>query len=73
MAFDAREAIMDDILGHDHVRLTIFYCPRDISVVMAIWKWMLAQITMEGFSLNKFLLSYNENYVLEVDVEGRLV
>jgi hypothetical protein len=73
MAFDAREAILDDILGHNHVRLTIFYCPRDISAIMTIWKWMLAQTIMEGFSLKELLLSYNENYVLEVDVEGRLV
>jgi hypothetical protein len=32
----SREAILDNILGHDHVNLTIFCCPRDISMVMTI-------------------------------------
>jgi hypothetical protein len=32
---------MDDVLGHDHVGLTIFYCLGDISVVMTISKWLL--------------------------------
>jgi hypothetical protein len=27
---------------------------------------------MEGFLLKEFLLSYNESYVLEVDVEGMI-
>jgi hypothetical protein len=27
---------------------------------------------MEEFSLKKLLLSYNENYVLEIDVEGMI-
>jgi hypothetical protein len=36
--FDPREAIFDNILGHDHVDLTVLYCLRDISIVMIIWK-----------------------------------
>jgi len=64
-----RETIMDDILGHDHVDLTMPYCLGNILVVMTIWKWPLAQTTMEGFSLKELLLSYNESYVLEGDVE----
>jgi len=39
--FDPREAIMDDILGHDYVGLTIFYCHGDKSMVMSISKWLL--------------------------------
>jgi hypothetical protein len=27
---------------------------------------------MEGFSLKELLLSYNENYILEVDVKGMI-
>jgi len=38
---DTKEAILDDILGHDHVGLTILYCPKSISEVMIIWKWLL--------------------------------
>ncbi len=67
-----REAILDNIFGHDHVDLTILCCPRDISMVMTIWKWPLAQTIMKGFSSKEFLLSYNESYVLEVDVEGMI-
>jgi hypothetical protein len=36
--FNLREAIMDDILGDDHVGLTIFYCLGNISTVMTVWK-----------------------------------
>ncbi len=36
MASTPREAILDDILGDDHVNLTILYCPGDISMVMTI-------------------------------------
>ncbi len=39
---------------------------------MTIWKWLLAQTTMEGFSLKELLLSYDESYVLEVDIEGMI-
>ncbi len=68
--FDPRKAILDDILGDDHVGLTIFYCRRYISTVMTIWKWSLVQTTMKGFLLKELLLSYNESYVREVDIEG---
>jgi hypothetical protein len=37
-----KEAILDDILGHDHVSLTILYYLGNILAVMTIWKWMLA-------------------------------
>jgi hypothetical protein len=72
MVFEMRETILDNILGHDHVDLTIFYYPRDNSMVLIIWKWLLTQTIMEGFSLKEFLLSYNESYILEVDVEGMI-
>ncbi len=72
MASNPREAILDDILGDDHIGLTILYYPEDILEVMTIWKWPLTQTTMEGFSLKELLLSYDEIYVLEVDVEGMI-
>jgi hypothetical protein len=42
MAYNLNDAILDDILGHDHVSLTIIYSPRNISMIMIIWKWPLA-------------------------------
>ncbi len=33
-----KEAILDNILGDDHVNLTILYCLEDISTMMTIWK-----------------------------------
>jgi hypothetical protein len=72
MIFDIREAILDNIFRHDHVDLTILYCLKVILAVLTIWKWPLVRIIMEGFLLKEFLLSYNESYVLEVDVEGMI-
>jgi hypothetical protein len=69
MACNSKEAILDEILGDDHVSLTIFYYPKDISMIMTIWKWLLSQTTMEGFSLKELLLSYDESYILEIDVK----
>jgi hypothetical protein len=38
MVFNLKEAILDNIFGHDHVDLIIFYCLRDILMVLTIWK-----------------------------------
>jgi hypothetical protein len=46
---------MDDILGQDHVDLTIYYYTRNISMVMTIWKWSLAYTIVEGFLLKRIL------------------
>ncbi len=72
MTFDPREAIFNNIIGDYHVDLTILYYPRNISTLMTIWKWSLVQTTMEGWLLKELLLSYDESYVLEVDVEGMI-
>ncbi len=55
--FDPKEAILDDILRHDHVGLNILYCSGDISMVMISSKWPLLQITMEGLLLKELLFS----------------
>ncbi len=39
---------------------------------MTIWKWPLVLTTMDKFSLKELLFSYDESYVLEVDVEGMI-
>ncbi len=54
-ASNPRKAIMDDILGQDHVDLTIYYYTRNISMVMTIWKWSLAYTIVEGFLLKRIL------------------
>jgi len=41
MAFDLREAILDNIFRNDHVSLTILYYLKDILAIMTIWKWSL--------------------------------
>jgi hypothetical protein len=41
-------------------------------MVMTIWKWSLAHITMDKLLLKELLLSYNESYVPKVDVEGMI-
>jgi hypothetical protein len=70
--FDPKEAIMDDILENDHVNLTIFYYIGDISAVMTIWKWLVAQTTMEGLLQKELLLSCDESYIPKVDVKGMI-
>jgi hypothetical protein len=41
MAFDTKEAILNNIFGDDYVDLTILYYHGDISTIMTIWKWRL--------------------------------
>jgi hypothetical protein len=67
--FDPREVIQDS-LGDDHFGLTNFYYLGDLSTIMTIWKWSVAYKTMKGFLLKELLLSYDETYLPEVDVEG---
>jgi hypothetical protein len=38
MVSNSKEAILDNILGDDHVGLTMFYYPRNILMIMIIWK-----------------------------------
>jgi hypothetical protein len=66
--FDPKESILGNILQDDHIGLTIIYYPKNISTLMIIWKWLLVQITMEGFSLKELLFSYDDCYVPKVDV-----
>jgi hypothetical protein len=38
-------------------------------MVMTIWKWSLTLTTMEGLLVKKLLLSYDESYIPNIDVE----
>jgi hypothetical protein len=51
IACDPREVVLDNKLGEDHVGVTILYCLNNISMVMTIWKWPLAQTIMDGVLL----------------------
>ncbi len=70
MAFDSKEVILGNILSETHIGLAILYCPKNIYVVMTIWKWLIIQTILNGTSLHALLYSYDRSYVLEVDEEG---
>ncbi len=53
VACDPHETIFDDELGEDH----ILYCPKIVSMVMTIWKWMLVQMILDGYSLKEHLIA----------------
>ncbi len=72
IAYDAREVIFDNQLGEDHVKVSILYHLNNISVVMIIWKWSLAQIVVDGYSLRQLLVSYDESNILTIDEEGEI-
>ncbi len=57
---DPRDAIFYNELGEDHVKVSILYYSNNISAIMTIWKWLLAQTIVDGYSLKQLLLSYNE-------------
>ncbi len=63
IAYDPREAIFDNQLGEDHVGVNILYYSNNISVVMTIWKWLLAQAIVGGYSLKQLLVSYDERKI----------
>jgi len=57
-------------IGEDHVGVNILYCLNNISAVMTIWKWLLAQTIMDWHSLKQLLVSYDENNIPTIDEKG---
>ncbi len=55
IACDPSKLVLGNQLGEDHVKMNILYCPNNILMVVTIWKWMLAQTIMDGYSWNFFL------------------
>jgi hypothetical protein len=51
IACDLKEVVLDNQLGEDHVRMSILYCLNNVSAIMIIWKWLLAQTVLDGYSL----------------------
>ncbi len=72
IACDPREAILDNQLGEDHVRVSILYCPNNVSMVMTIWKWLLAQIIMDKYSLKQLFITYNGSNIPTINEEGEI-
>ncbi len=38
ITYDAKEVVLNNQLNEDHVGVSIFYCPSNVSMVMTIWK-----------------------------------
>jgi hypothetical protein len=38
IACDPKEIVFDNQLSEDHVGVSIFYCPSNVSTIMTIWK-----------------------------------
>jgi hypothetical protein len=64
---DSHETVLDDQLGEDHVGLSILYCPMTMSTMITIWKWLLAQIILDGYPLGKYFITFNETHIPDVD------
>ncbi len=72
IACDPKEAIIDNQLGEDHVGVSILYCLNNISTIITIWKWPLAQTIVDRYSLRQLFVSYDEYNIPTVDEEGEI-
>jgi hypothetical protein len=52
--------------------MNILYCLNNISTIMTIWKWLLAQTIVDGNSLKQHLVCYDECNIPTVDEEGEI-
>jgi hypothetical protein len=50
-ACDPKEVVLDEDLGETNVGVTILSYPRDITKVISIWRWLLSQTILNGYSL----------------------
>jgi hypothetical protein len=48
IACDPKETVLDNQFSEFHVKVSILYCPNNISVIMTIWKWLLVQTIVDG-------------------------
>jgi len=72
IACDLKEVVLDNQLGEDHVKVNILYYPNNISIVMKIWRWSLAQTIVDGYSLKQLLVFYDENNIPTIDEEAEI-
>jgi hypothetical protein len=72
IACDLKEAVLNNQLGEDHVKMGILYCINNVSSIMTIWKWSLAQTIVDGYSSRQILVSYDESKIPTIDEEGEI-
>jgi hypothetical protein len=60
-----QEAIFGDWFGENHV--CILFYPATVSTMMIIWKWPLAQMILDGYSLKEHFITFNETHIPNVD------
>jgi hypothetical protein len=41
-------------------------------MIMTIWKWLLVQTIVDGYSLKQLLIFYDERNILTVDDKGEI-
>jgi hypothetical protein len=70
---DPKEVVFDNQLGEDHVGVNILYCLNNISMVITIWKWPLAQTIVDRYSIRQLFVSYDECNIPTIDEEGKIV
>jgi hypothetical protein len=66
------EAILNDWFGEYHVGLCILYYPATMSTMMTIWKWPLAQMILDGYTLKEHFITFNETHIPNVDDVGAI-
>jgi hypothetical protein len=52
--------------------MNILYCLNNVLIVMTIWKWLLVQTIVDGYSLRQLLVSYDESKIPTIDEEGEI-
>jgi hypothetical protein len=52
--------------------MSILYFLNNVSTVMTIWKWPLAQTIVDGYSLRQLLVSCDESKIPTIDEEGEI-
>ncbi len=70
---DPKEVVLDNQLGEDHVGVSILYCLNNISMVITIRKWPLAQTIVDRYFIRQLFVSYDECNIPTIDEEGKIV
>jgi hypothetical protein len=50
----------------------MLYYPATVSTMMTIWKWPLVQMNLDGYSLRKHFIAFNETHIPNVDDVGTI-
>jgi hypothetical protein len=52
--------------------MSILYFLNNVSTIMTIWKWSLAQTIIDGYSLRQLHVSCDEGKIPSIDEEGEI-